>query len=442
MTPSMHVVFFQKTLYGADVNAALKKLRHDPAVEFAEVDQRRYAHAVPDDPLFVPTAGASGQWFMQTPSATIITLGGTQTQDLSATDAISAWAITTGSTGTVIADVDTGVRFDHPDLLRAGLGGRLLPGYDFVGEDLNPSSGAALGTFLIANDGDGWDPDPSDPGDWISSTDQRNTTLFPAASCALQDSSWHGTRVMGVLGALTDNGVGVAGMTWNPYLLPVRALGKCGGYDSDIIIGMQWAAGMSVRGVPDNPYPADIINLSLGGSGSCPSPYQRAINQLITMGVMVVASAGNGGTPGTTSPVDAPANCPGVLAVAGLRNVGTKVGYSSLGPEVGIAAPAGNCVTTSGACYRPIDTTVNLGLTSPGSNSYTDQTNPNLGTSFSAPIVSAVAALMRGVNANLTPVQVISRIKSSATAFPPNTGNLPVCPNTDPASGECSCVST
>ena len=75
---------------------------------------------------------------------------------------------------------------------------------------------------------------------------------------------------MGVLGALTNNGVGIAGMTWNPYILPVRALGKCGGYDSDIIAGIQWAAGMSVdAGVPDNPYPADIINLSLGGSGSC-----------------------------------------------------------------------------------------------------------------------------------------------------------------------------
>jgi serine protease len=435
MTPSMHVVFLQKTLYGADVNAALKKLRHDPAVEFAEVDQRRYAHAVPDDPLFVPTAGASGQWFMQTPSAAIITLGGTQTQDLSATDAISAWAITTGSTGTVIADVDTGVRFDHPDLLRAGLGGRLLPGYDFVGEDLNPTTGASLGTFLIANDGDGWDPDPSDPGDWISSTDQKNTTVFPTASCALQDSSWHGTRVMGVLGALTNNGVGVAGMTWKPYLLPVRALGKCGGYDSDIIAGMQWAAGMSVTGVPDNPYPADIINLSLGGSGSCPSTYQSVISTLTTMGVLVVASAGN-----ESGPVDAPGNCSGVLAVTGLRNVGTKVGYSSLGPEVGVAAPAGNCVNSSGACLRSIDTTVNFGLTTPGTDAYTDETNPNLGTSFSAPIVSGIAALMRAVNANLTPPQLISRMKASAGAFPQPAG-LPVCPTlASDGSGECACV--
>jgi serine protease len=446
ITPSMHVLYLQKTVYGADVHALLKKLRADPSIEFADVDQRRYAHAMPNDPLFVPTTGASGQWFMQTPSSTTITLGGVATQDLSATDAISAWAITTGSTGTVIADVDTGVRFDHPDLLRAGagagFGGRLLPGYDFVGEDLNPTTGAALGTFLIANDGDGWDPDPSDPGDWINSTDQMNTTLFPAKTCPTQDSSWHGTRVMGVLGALTNNGVGIAGMTWNPYLLPVRALGKCGGYDSDIIAGMQWAVGMTVmdssgNNVPDNPYPADIINLSLGGTGSCPSAYANVISNLTTMGVLVVASAGN-----ENGPVDAPGNCAGVLAVVGLRNVGTKVGYSSFGAEAGVAAPAGNCVTTSGPCYRSIDTTSNTGLTTPGTNTYTDQTNPNLGTSFSAPIVSGIAALMRAVNANLTPPQLIARIEASASPFPPNNSvpPLPVCPATDATTQECSCV--
>jgi serine protease len=453
MTPSMHVVFLQKTLYGADVNAVLKKLRTDPAVEFADVDQRRYAHSLPpDDPLFsapldaatTNTSLRSGQWFMQTPGAAAIMVNGVATQDLSATDAISAWAITTGSTGTVIADVDTGVRFDHPDLLRAGFGGRLLPGYDFVDQDYN-TSGTALGTFLIANDGDGWDPDPSDPGDWISSTDLANP-LFPPATCGNpaanngpSDSSWHGTRVMGVLGALTNNAVGIAGMTWGPYLLPVRALGKCGGYDSDIIAGMQWAAGMPVAGVPDNPYPADIINLSLGGSGACPSQYKNLISTLSGMGVLVVASAGNGG-----SSVDAPANCPGVLAVAGLRNVGTKVGYSSFGPEVGVSAPAGNCVTSSGACLRSIDTTYNTGLTTPTVNSYTDQINLNLGTSFSAPIVSGVAALMRAVNANLTPAQLIARMESNAAAFPANTGNLPVCPNVVPdtgsSPGECSCV--
>jgi serine protease len=437
LTSSMHVIYLSKTLYGAEVGAALTALRADPAVKFAEVDQRRYPHAVqPDDPLFAASANVTGQWFMQTPSTLTVT------GDAAATDAVSAWGITKGSSGIVIADVDTGVLFDHPDLLRAGLGGRLLPGYDFVSGDVNPKSPYnSLGTYLIANDGDGWDPDPSDPGDWISAADEQNP-VFPAQTCggpngAPTASSWHGTRVMGILGALTDNGVGVAGMTWNSYLLPVRALGKCGGYDSDIIAAMQWAAGMSVTGVPDNPYPADIINLSLGGSGSCPTAYADVVNSLNVLGVLVVASAGNEGLA-----VDAPANCLGVLGVAGLRNVGTKVGYSNMGPEVAAAAPAGNCVNSSGACLKSIDTTTNAGLTTAAANTYTDQSNPNLGTSFSAPIVSGIAALMRAVNANLTPAQLIARIESSATAFPQPAILMAsgyVCPTADPVSGECVC---
>ncbi len=440
LTPSMHVVFLSKTLYGADALAALAQLRADPRVAFADIDQRRYAHAVtipPDDPLFMPTPNAaepaSGQWYMNTPSAAPVTVQGVQTLDLSATDAVSAWGITQGSSGTVIADVDNGILFDHPDLLRAGDGGRLLPGYDFVGQDYS-TSGEALGTFLVANDGDGWDPDPSDPGDWINATDQLNTDLFPSASCPAQASSWHGTRVVGVMGALTNNATGIAGMTWYPYILPVRALGKCGGYDSDIVVAMQWAAGLPVTGVPVNPYPADIINMSLGGSGSCPSVYTSVLQNLSALNVLVVASAGN-----QSGPVDAPGNCAGVLAVAGLRNVGTKVGYSSLGPEVGVSAPAGNCVNTSGACLRAIDTTTNAGATTPTEDTYTNQANPNLGTSFSAPIVSGIAALMRAVNANLTPAQLIARIESSATPFPP-AGATPVCSVSNSSSVECACT--
>ena len=145
------------------------------------------------------------------------------------------------------------------------------------------------------------------------------------------------------------------------------------------------------------------------------------------MGALVVVSAGN-----ASGAVGAPANCsasvPGVIAVAGLRNVGTKVGYSSFGPEVGIAAPAGNCVNTVGACLKSIDTTTNLGTTVPGDNSYTNETNYNLGTSFSAPIVSGIAGLMRSVNGNLTPEQLVARLESSASPFPVNTLALPVCP--------------
>jgi serine protease len=439
--PGMHVVFLDKTLYGADVAAVLDKLRADPAVAFADVDERRYAHAMPNDPLFVPTATASGQWYMLAPSAA------TATSDAAATNAVSAWGITQGSSGTVIADVDTGIRFDHPDLLRAGFGGRLLPGYDFVGQDLDQSNSAPLGTYFVANDGDGWDPDPSDPGDWIDSTDLKNTQVFPSKRCSAENSSWHGTRVMGVLGAVTNNDVGIAGMTWNPYLLPVRALGKCGGLDSDIIAGIMWSVGLTVFNdsgspVPENPYPADIINLSLGGTGgACPSDYKSLVAQLASMGVLVVASAGN-----ESGPVDIPANCPGVLAVAGLRNVGTKVGYSSLGPEVSIGAPAGNCVnvTAGSPCLRSVDTTINEGATTPGASGYTDQINSNLGTSFSAPIVSGIAALMRAANANLTPAQLIVRMKASATPYPQpvTTPATPQCVNGSTSSVECACTTT
>jgi serine protease len=433
----MHVMFLQQTLYGADVNTALAALRADPAVEYADVDQRRYPHAMPNDPFFVATTNASGQWYMQPPDTS------SATSDWAATDAISAWNITTGSRAIVIADVDTGVRFDHPDLLQAGPAGRLLPGYDFVGQDFNRTSPfAGNGMFLTANDGNGRDADPSDPGDWIDSTDLQNPQ-FPAAACGSAtggpvDSSWHGTRVSGVLGAVTNNSTGIAGMTWTPWLLPVRALGKCGGYDSDILAGIQWAAGITVTGVPNNPYPASIINLSLGATGACPTSYKNVINTLTTMGVLVVASAGNGG-----AGVDSPGNCPGVLGVAGVRNVGTKVGYSSFGAEVGVAAPAGNCVNTTGPCLRSIDTTTNAGLTVPAANTYTNQLNPNLGTSFSAPIVAGIAALMKAVNPNLTPGELIARIEASASPFPPP-GALPVCninvPSPDPNNGQCACM--
>jgi len=332
---------------------------------------------------------------------------------LSAIDAQTGWNTTEGSAGVVIAQLDTGVRFDHADLLRAQAGGRLLPGYDFISAD--PGSSGA--TFLTANDGDGRDPDASDPGDWISSADTKNPYF---ASCAMvANSSWHGTRTAGIMAALTDNGFGVAGVTWSTWILPVRVLGKCGGYDSDIVAGMQWAAGIHVAGVPDNPYPAQIENLSLGGAEFCPSVYSNVIPTLIAKGVLIVASAGNEG-----GPVDAPANCPGVAAIAGLREAGDKVGYSSLGPEVALAAPAGNCGQNSagtGLCLYELETTVNLGATTPGANGYTDEANPNLGTSFSAPLVSGTAALMLAVNGNLVAPQLIARLKEGVPHFSNNT---------------------
>jgi len=417
IAPGLHALRVEPAASGESIAATLARLRADSAVEYAEPDQRRYPQAAPNDPLY------SGQWYLQDASATP-----------SAVNAESAWSVTTGSSAIVIADIDTGVRFDHPDLLRAaaGDGGRLLPGYDFV-SDVNS-----------ANDGDGRDADASDPGDWISMAD-TNTAEFK--DCTVADSSWHGTRVVGILGAITNNATGVAGLTWSSWILPVRALGKCGGADSDIEAAMLWAAGIHVDGVPDNPYPANIENLSIGAAGSCPQSYQEVIGQLTARGVLIVVSAGNAG-----GPVAAPGNCPGVAAVAGLRHAGTKVGFSNLGPEIALGAPAGNCVNTTPAapCLYSLDTTYNLGTTIPTTNGYTDQMNTNLGTSFSAPIVSGMAALMLAVNGNLKSSLLIARLQEGAQAYPqtslgvtgaqPPACHVPTGPSDNTQDAECICT--
>jgi serine protease len=393
---------------GESAAQTLARLRGDSRVEYAVVDQRRYALAQPDDPLFV------NQWDLQN-------------EQPSATNAVTAWNTTTGSPGLVIADLDTGVRFDHPDLRNASAN-RLLPGYNMIS---NPA---------VANNSYGRGPDASDPGDWVSASDLQNPVF---ANCTVTNSSWHGTRTAGILGAITNNLMGIAGMTWQGWVEPVRVLGKCGGYDSDIIAGMAWAAGNFVEGVPANPYPAQILNMSLGAVGSCPASYQQMVDELVVEGVLMVVSAGNEG-----GPVDAPANCAGVAGIAGLRQVGTKVGYSSLGPEIALSAPAGNCVNTGAGqpCLFSIETTTNSGTTVPETNTYTNEYNYNVGTSFAAPIVSGIAGLMLAVNGNLTAGQLIGRLQAGAsTPFPISTNpSVPTChvpaSADDLQTSECNCT--
>jgi len=436
LTALIHVVHIETA---ADVSSAatLARLRADPEVEYAVPDERRYIHGAPDDPLY------AGQWYLQTAAATP-----------SAVDALAAWSTTTGSTGLVIADIDTGVRSDHPDIVN-----RLLPGYCFISDPFVANGGVCPGAGA------------DDPGDWVTSAD-ITAHANECGQATAMPSSWHGTRVAGILGAVTNNGTGVAGLTWGSPILPVRALGTCGGLDSDIIAAMLWAGGIAVNGAPSNPYPARIINMSLGGTGSCPASYIEAIGQLTALGVVVVASAGNEG-----GPVDAPANCPGVVGVAGLRQAGTKVGYSSLGPEVALGAPAGNCgdsfTTAESACVYSMTTTTNLSTTSPATpdaNDYTglyycDATTGsytgctiapagqyrdyNVGTSFSAPVVSGIAALMSSVNSSLNSCQLLSRLKEGSLPFPQTsldaTGAQPqMChvpaSATDVQNSECICT--
>lgn len=412
ITKNLQVAELGSQIAGEMAQQALERLRADPEVQYAVADRAVYAHATSNDPL------APGQWYL------------TAAQP-SAINANSAWDATTGSNGVVIAVLDTGARFEHPDLRRASLGGRLLPGYDFI----SANSG---GGFFTANDGDGRDADATDAGDWVASSEVK-----PGCNTS-SNSSWHGTRVAGIIGALTNNSAGLAGISWGGWLLPVRVLGKCGGVTSDILAGMLWAAGQHVDGVPDNPFPAQILNLSLGSEGSCDAASADVVRTLSAQGVLIVSSAGNEG-----GPVDSPANCPGVAAIAGLRHIGTKVGFSSLGPEIALSAPGGNCVNVGGGpCLFSIDTTSNDGLTTAGSSTYTDQTNANVGTSFSAPIVSGIGALMLSVNGNLKSAQLIARLREGASKpFPVSTDStVPLChvPTgpSDVQAVECSCTTS
>jgi serine protease len=417
----MHVLEVERLAPGASLEATLERLNADPAVEFAEPDARMRPHRVPNDP------GFTGQWFLHANGP------GIDGTIASAIDAVAAWDLTTGLPSVVVAVIDTGVRFDHPDLLRVADGGKLLPGYDFV-------SAESGGTARAANDGDGWDTDATDPGDWISSLDR---TVSQFSGCAVGSSSWHGTRVSGMLAGLTDNATGIAGVGWDNRILPVRVLGKCGGLTSDIIAGMRWAAGLAQPGAPANPTPARVLNLSLGGQGACSSAYQSAIDEITARGVTVVVSAGNDG-----STADQPANCRGVVSVTGVRHVGTKVGFANLGLDVSIAAPGGNCVNVGPGqpCLYSLDTTTNLGVTTPAENGYTDRVeNYNVGTSFAAPIVSGIAALMYSVNGNLTPSKLAERLKESARPFPTSTDpNVPTCRLPESPSdlqlSECTCT--
>ena len=398
---------------GMSSQALAERLAAQSDVEYAVVDARKYALAAPNDPLYGAQASATpatGQWYLRAPTSSTIA---STSSIVSAINAEAAWGITTGSSSVVVAVLDTGVRLDHPDLAP-----KLRPGYDFVRVD-------------ISKDGDGADADPTDPGDF---------------GCGDTTSSWHGTQTAGLVGAATNNGIGMAGAGRDVMLLPVRVLGCGGGYDSDIQAAMLWAGGLSASPVA-NPYPAKVINLSLGSTGACSASYRDIVGQLNTAGVVVVAAGGNDGLA-----VGTPANCAGVIAVAGIRHAGTKVGYSDLGPEIAVAAPAGNCVNASGACLYPLLTTSNSGATTPVTNAaggsiYTgDGDNASLGTSFSAPLVSGTVGLMLSANPTLTPAQVLAALKSTARPFPSTGAAAGVSACTAPTAvaqgGECYCTTS
>jgi serine protease len=251
----------------------------------------------------------------------------------------------------------------------------------------------------VSNDGNGRDTDASDPGDWI--TAGQCGTGSPA-----QNSSWHGTHVAGTIAALTNNGSGVAGVAYGARIVPARVLGKCGGYTSDIADAIVWASGGTVSGVPANANMAQVINMSLGGTGACDATTQNAINGARSRGTVVVVAAGNEAVNASNS---SPANCSGVITVAATNRSGGRASYSNYGTIVDVAAPGGDGGTGNG-----ILSTLNSGTTTPASDSYASY----MGTSMATPHVAGVVALMLAKNPSLTPDDVEARLRSSARAFP------------------------
>lgn len=321
----------------------VKALESAPGIRAASTNRIVEAWAtVPDDPLY-----ARQRWHYEMMGLP------------------EAWDLTTGAPGVTVAVVDTGVARGHPDLEP-----RLVPGYDMVSDPLN-------------TDGDGLDEDFDDPGYQAS-------------------GAWilHGTHVAGTIGALSDNGSGVSGVTWASGVMPIRALDGASGTFYDVLQGVRFAAGLPNDSGTVPAVRADIINLSLGSSGDCEAVEAATFAEVQAAGVSVVASAGNNRSnfPST------PASCPGVLSVASVGTTGELAYYSNYGQHVDLAAPGGDFRFDGDGDGEP-DGVYSTHATGPqGARMFGYDWLQ--GTSMAAPQVAGVLALMKSANPALRPEEV------------------------------------
>ena len=298
----------------------------------------------------------------------------------------------TGSRDVVVAVIDTGIQMNHPDIKGSP---NLAPGFDMVSDP------------IMGNDGNGRDTDPNDPGDKCNPDD------------ATVSDSFHGTHVAGTIGvAATNNSAGVAGGAWNVTIVPVRALGRCGGKLSDINDAIRWAAGtVPARLSPTqeiwNSKPADIINLSIGLFGPCPASMQAAINDAVAAGAIVVSAAGNARV---DTQYFAPGGCQNVISVAANDARGQLTPYSNFGANVSIMAPGGDMARDDDRDGRPDGI-----LSTKFMKNCTDPANPGAtvaqcfyafenGTSMAAPHVSAALVLLKAKYPSAVPSELKTRL--------------------------------
>jgi serine protease len=414
---SAQLLRFERPLGREQAQAVADQVAQRPEVLWAVPntrERRLQAANPPTDPLF---PGVENQWWLQPVSgsdAVSITrrlrgVGGFQT----------AWtSVTTGSAGSRIAVLDNGI-VNHVELA-----GKVIGGYDMVSD------------VAFSNDGNGRDANPADPGDWVDDADLARPEYD---GCVRENSSWHGTAIAGMLVAQVNNSQGGASMNWPGRVVPVRVAAKCGADVTDIVDGMRWAGGLAVDGVPANPYPARVISISFGGTGSC-EPYQDAINDLRAAGVVIIAAAGNEHAATPTRP----ARCPGVIGVAALNRDGFKSTYSNFGSTVAVSTVGGDDAFEDGGLWgsRLGDSGLlsigNDGAKGPGADSYFYY----YGTSFSTPIVAGAASLMLAVRPTLTVAQIEQGLKASARPHVRSNigGNVAACSNANP--GRCLCTTS
>ncbi|WP_216322300.1 S8 family peptidase [Deinococcus aestuarii] len=335
---------------GADVAAVVQGLAARADVEYAQPNAYVQALRTPNDTYF------PFQW------------------DAQAMRLPAAWDGTTGKAVTV-AVVDTGI-VNHPDLA-----GRILPGLDMV-QDVNDSG-----------DGDGTDLNPTDEGG---------------------DTGYHGSHVAGTIAAASNNGAGIAGVSWGAKILPIRVLGTSGGGTlDDIIIGTFWAAGGTVEGLPANPNPAQVVNLSLGGKRACSQVEQDLFGALANAGVIAVVAAGNeddnaGGY--------APASCGNVITVGATGPDGKRAPYSNYGARVDVMAPGGNTELLLEIGGKRIPGGILSTVADTDDAGRLVATYGIMeGTSMAAPHVAGLVALMKGEQPGLTTAQALARLKATST---------------------------
>ncbi|CAJ0698476.1 S8 family serine peptidase [Ralstonia wenshanensis] len=394
MSGGAHVVTLPSTMTLDDAQAVAQRMAATGQFEYVAPDRILR-------PAFTPSAAwFSSQWNLMATNATITTIpnsaGPLQPANGTAVggaNLTTAWDTTTGSNTVNVAIVDTGI-LSHPDLA----GAKLNPGSNFITNTFRNNSGDSIGT---------------DPGDAITATDiTNNPTVCNGATPS--SSSWHGTFVTGQIAA-QHSGTNVAGIAPGVGVQMARALGRCGGAESDIIDAVTWASGGVVARISPaiNPTPAKVINMSLGGTGSCDTPMQTAITNARNRGAVIVVATGNE----SASAIDSPANCTGTIAVTAHTLEGDKASYANVGTGTTLSAPGGGNGSVVNGLGALIVSLSNSGTTSASSPSYSGEA----GTSMATPHVAGVAALMLSVNSSLTPDQIATVLQQSARPFPAGT---------------------